>query len=146
MDVAKVNRDVINVSYVFSDVYCKCVYLDVAYVSHICFKCFHMFQKHTSSVSFVFFCMLQALYLNVSKVDRRSATNIHQVGVDQIFSGAFATPRRLVAVADHAPTAAVSSCLRQLSDGCLQTMRAPPTRMKWRANRTTCADVRTSER
>jgi hypothetical protein len=26
----------------FSDVYCKCVYLDVAYVSHICCKCFYL--------------------------------------------------------------------------------------------------------
>jgi hypothetical protein len=54
MDVAKVNRDVVyivmvvnvlqmyvnNVSSVFSDVYCKCVYLDVAYVSHICYMYF----------------------------------------------------------------------------------------------------------
>jgi hypothetical protein len=31
---------VLNVSPVFSDVCCKCVYLDVAYVSHICCKCF----------------------------------------------------------------------------------------------------------
>jgi hypothetical protein len=29
-----------NVSSVFSDVCCKCVYLDVVYVSHICCKCF----------------------------------------------------------------------------------------------------------
>ena len=29
-----------NVSSVFSDVCCKCVYLDVAYVSHICCECF----------------------------------------------------------------------------------------------------------
>jgi hypothetical protein len=55
MDVAKVDRGVAyvamvvhlcctcvvpNVSPVFSDVCCKCVYLDVAYVSHICFRCF----------------------------------------------------------------------------------------------------------
>jgi hypothetical protein len=26
----------------FSDVYCKCVYLDVAYISHICCKCFYL--------------------------------------------------------------------------------------------------------
>jgi hypothetical protein len=31
-----------NVSSVFSYVYCKCVYLDVAYVLHICCKCFHL--------------------------------------------------------------------------------------------------------
>jgi hypothetical protein len=29
-----------NVSSVFSDVCCKFVYLDIAYVSHICCKCF----------------------------------------------------------------------------------------------------------
>jgi hypothetical protein len=57
MDVAKVDRHVIyviccdgctlilqmsipNVLSVFSYVCCKCVYLDVAYVSHICCKCF----------------------------------------------------------------------------------------------------------
>jgi hypothetical protein len=50
VDVAKVNRDVAyvalvvpyvanfcsNVTVVFSDAYCKCVYLNIAYVSHIC--------------------------------------------------------------------------------------------------------------
>jgi hypothetical protein len=65
-------------------------YLDVAYVSHICcmcfiwmlrmvamvfkcvsgvFKCFRsmfqVFQKHVSSVSTAFRCMLQVLYLDV---------------------------------------------------------------------------------
>jgi hypothetical protein len=55
MDIAKVDRDIAyvvifvhvcckasvpNILFVFSDVYCKCVYLDVAYVSHICRKCF----------------------------------------------------------------------------------------------------------
>jgi hypothetical protein len=40
-------------------------YLDVVYVCNGC-KCFrHMFQ-----VSYVFFCMLQVLHPNVSKVDR----------------------------------------------------------------------------
>jgi hypothetical protein len=28
-----------NVSSVFSDICCKCVYLEVAYVSRICYKC-----------------------------------------------------------------------------------------------------------
>jgi hypothetical protein len=55
MDIIKVDRDVAyvamvvhvcckasvpNVLFVFSDVRCKCVYLDVAYVSHICCKYF----------------------------------------------------------------------------------------------------------
>ena len=54
-DVAKVDRDAAYVAMVmhvcckllfpmfhlfFLDVYCKYVYLDVAYVSHICYKCF----------------------------------------------------------------------------------------------------------
>jgi hypothetical protein len=54
-DVAKLDRDVAyvaivctrmlqasvpNVSSFFSDVCCKFVYLDVAYVSHVCCKCF----------------------------------------------------------------------------------------------------------
>jgi hypothetical protein len=70
-----------NVLPVFSDVCCKCVCLDVAYVSHICFKCFiwmlrmcyngfqvflcflQVFQVHVSSVSSVFVCILQVLYL-----------------------------------------------------------------------------------
>jgi hypothetical protein len=73
----------------FSDVRCKCVYLDVAYVSHICLQVFHLdvayvfamvssvsqvflqvSQMHVSSVSFAFIGMLQVLHLNVSKVDR----------------------------------------------------------------------------
>ena len=77
-----------NVSFVFSDVCCKCFYLDVAYVSHICckffyldvayvlqclFKCFQMFwqvfQTHVSSISSVFRHMLQMFHLNVSKVN-----------------------------------------------------------------------------
>ena len=62
-DVAKVDRDVAfyngctrmlqasvpNISSVFIDVCRKCVYLDVAYVLHICCKCFiwmlHMFYN-----------------------------------------------------------------------------------------------------
>jgi hypothetical protein len=52
-DVVKIDRDVAYVAMVvyvcckllfpmfhlFSDIYCKCVYLDVAYVSHIYCKC-----------------------------------------------------------------------------------------------------------
>ena len=72
----------------FSDACCKCVYLDVAYVLHIRCMCFiwvlHMvaivskcvacvflqvFQKHVSSVSTAFRCMLQLFYLDVSKVN-----------------------------------------------------------------------------
>jgi hypothetical protein len=72
----------------FSDVCCKCVYLDVPYVSHICCKCFiwmlclfamvlkyfrvflQVLQMHVSSISSIFFCMLQVLHPNVSKVYR----------------------------------------------------------------------------
>jgi hypothetical protein len=77
-----------NVSSVFSDVCCKCVYLDVVCISHRCCKCFiwmlrmftmvssvfqvffQVFQTHVSSVSSVFRRMLQVLRLDVSKVDR----------------------------------------------------------------------------
>ena len=64
-----------NVSSIFSDVCCKCVYLDVTYVSHICCKCFiwtlHMFFNGFSSVfASVLRHVLQVLHLDVSKVDR----------------------------------------------------------------------------
>jgi hypothetical protein len=67
---------------------CKCIYLDIVYVSHICCKCFiwilrmfamvfnyfscafQVFQQHVSNVSFVFRCMLQVLHLDASKVDQ----------------------------------------------------------------------------
>ena len=79
---------VLNVLSVFSDVCCKCVYLDVAYVSHTCCKCFiwmcvcvamvssvfrvflRVFRTHVSNVSFVFRRMLQLLHLDVSKLQR----------------------------------------------------------------------------
>ena len=54
MDVAKVDRDIAYLQWLytyvasvcsqcficFSDVYCKCVYPDIVYASHICCKCF----------------------------------------------------------------------------------------------------------
>jgi hypothetical protein len=71
-----------NISSVFSDVCCKCVYRDVVYVSHICkyfyldvayvcnnymgFQVFlQVFQMHVLSVLSVFICMLQMLHLDV---------------------------------------------------------------------------------
>ena len=67
------------------------IYLDVVYGCNgfqVCFRCFfQVFQKHVSSVSSVFFCMLQVLFLNVSKVDRASAADLYMVGVDQISGG-----------------------------------------------------------
>jgi hypothetical protein len=96
IDVAKVEMDIAYVAYtrllqasvlfVFSDVCCKCFYLDVTYVSHICLQvflsgcctCFAMafqvfsqvFQTHVSCVSSFFRCMLQKFYLDVSTVHR----------------------------------------------------------------------------
>jgi hypothetical protein len=90
-NVAKVDRDVAYVAMVvhvficFLDLCCKCVYLDVAYVPHICYKCFicmlrmfamvfrcfqvflQVFQTHVSSI---FFYTLQVLHLDIFKVDR----------------------------------------------------------------------------
>jgi hypothetical protein len=68
MDVAKVDRDVAYVAMVvhvcckgllpmfhqcFSSACCKCVYLDIAYVSHICCMCF-IWMLHM--VAMVFKC------------------------------------------------------------------------------------------
>jgi hypothetical protein len=66
-----------NVSSVFSDVCCKCIYLDVAYVSHICCKCFTLhvayvnngFQVFFASVSdacFKYFICLQTYVISVA--------------------------------------------------------------------------------
>jgi hypothetical protein len=91
-----------NVSSAFSDVCCKCVYLDVAYISHIFCKClsrccicfamvFNCFlgvclqvsQTHVSSVASVLRRTLQVLHLDVSKVDECSTcynmTNLHML-------------------------------------------------------------------
>jgi hypothetical protein len=78
-----------NVSYVFSDIYCKCVYLEITYVSRIWCKCFlsrccehvakvfkffqvflQVFQTHVSNISFIFWLMLYLLRLDVSTLDR----------------------------------------------------------------------------
>jgi hypothetical protein len=48
-----------NVLSVFSDVYCKCVYLVVAYVSHICLQVFYLDVAYVfAMVSSVFSCVL----------------------------------------------------------------------------------------
>jgi hypothetical protein len=85
-DFAKVNRDVTYVAIVihicckfmfpmfylfFPDVYCKCVYLDVAYVSDICYKCFiwmlrifyNVFQVFLMCFCKYFRCMFQVFHL-----------------------------------------------------------------------------------
>ena len=73
MDVAKVDQrcciccnsctrmlqtSIPNVSSVFSDVCYKCVYLDVAYVSHICFLCMfkivHLIHAYVAFKCFIF--------------------------------------------------------------------------------------------
>jgi hypothetical protein len=82
---------VTNVSSVFAYVSHIVFYLDVVYVCND-FQCFlvvfyQVFQKYVSSVSSVFFCMLQVLHLDVLKVNRASVINLHPVGVDQISSG-----------------------------------------------------------
>ena len=45
-------------------------HLDVAYFLQWLHMCFLVFQTYVASVSSVFFCMLQVLHLDVSKVDR----------------------------------------------------------------------------
>jgi hypothetical protein len=53
---------VTNVLSVFSDVYCKCVYLDVAYISHICCKYFYL------DVAYISHICCKCFYLNVAYV------------------------------------------------------------------------------
>jgi hypothetical protein len=73
IDVAKIDRDVVHVAIVvhvcckhlfqmfhllFSDVCCKCAYLDVPCVSHICCKSiFEMFQLFQSYVAISVFML-----------------------------------------------------------------------------------------
>jgi hypothetical protein len=45
-----------------------------------------VFQKHISSVLSNFFCILQVLHLDISKLDRVSVVDLRLVGVDQISS------------------------------------------------------------
>jgi hypothetical protein len=62
---------VLNVSVVFPDVSCKCVYLVITYVSHICCKCFyldvvyvlHGFQMFVRCFCKCFKCILQMFHL-----------------------------------------------------------------------------------
>jgi hypothetical protein len=44
-----------NISFVLSDVRCKCVYLDITYVSHICCKCFICMLRMLAMVFKYFF-------------------------------------------------------------------------------------------
>ena len=57
--VAKLDRGVAMAS-IFSYVCCKCVYLHVAYVSHICYKCFIWMLR--------LFAMIFKCFLSVSDI------------------------------------------------------------------------------
>ena len=73
----------VRVSSVFPDISCKCVYLDVAYVSTQMLQVFYLGVAYVCNVFQVFlgvldiyfkcficlFCMFQVLLLDVSKVD-----------------------------------------------------------------------------
>ena len=67
-DVAKVDRDVAIVVHIC----CKRFIPNVSSVFCICML--QVFQTHASSVSSIFFCMLQVLHMDVSKVDQDIAT------------------------------------------------------------------------
>jgi hypothetical protein len=70
--------------------YVASVFIWILRMLAMVFKCFMMFLqvfKHALSVSFVFFCILQELHLNVLKVDLASTADFHLVGVDQISCG-----------------------------------------------------------
>jgi hypothetical protein len=59
MDFTKVDRDIAYFFICFSNACCKCVYLDVAYVSHICCECFIMILRMFVMVSSVFRCFCE---------------------------------------------------------------------------------------
>jgi hypothetical protein len=44
-----------NVLSVFSDVSCKCVYMDIAYVAHTCCKCLHLYVTYACNDFQMFF-------------------------------------------------------------------------------------------
>jgi hypothetical protein len=87
------------VSSVFLDVHCKCVYLDVTYVSHICCKCFiwmlHMFCNSFScdvfaSVSgacFKCFISLQTYVANVLSGCFKSKLGLAYVAMAPVVGG-----------------------------------------------------------
>jgi hypothetical protein len=52
----------------YSDVCCKCVYLDVAYVSQICYKCFIWMLRMFAMVFKCFKVFLQVFQMHVSSV------------------------------------------------------------------------------
>ena len=86
-------RPVTNVSSVFSDVCCKCVYLDVAYVCNVfssvseaCFKCFICLLLYVASVvsecfkSRSGYCIC---YNGCTRMLQRSVTNVSSVFSDE---------------------------------------------------------------
>jgi hypothetical protein len=100
MNVAKVDRDVAYVA-IAIHVCCKCVYLDVAYVSHICCKCFiwmlHMFSNGFSSVFQMFsasvsdlcfkcFICLQTYIVNVLSQCFKSRSGVAHVAMALVAS------------------------------------------------------------
>jgi len=78
-----------------SDICCKCVYLDVAYVSHIYYKCFilmfYMFHTYVVSVCFkCFICFIRMLHssvlmLHIFHVVWRVSSH-HNHGITFVFS------------------------------------------------------------
>jgi hypothetical protein len=45
-----------DVSSVFLDVCCKCVYLDIAYISHICLQVFYLDAAYVFVMVLIVFC------------------------------------------------------------------------------------------
>jgi hypothetical protein len=65
-NVAKVDRDV---AYVAIVIHICCKRLSLIFHLFFCTRMLQVFQTNVSSVSSVFFCMLQVLYLDILKVD-----------------------------------------------------------------------------
>jgi hypothetical protein len=68
----------------FLDICCKCVYLDIAYVSHICCKCFIWMLRMFVMIFKYFWMFLQVVQIHVSSV-----SSIFQTYVTSAASGCF---------------------------------------------------------
>jgi hypothetical protein len=69
-DVTKVDQDAVCVAII---VHVSCKRLSLMFHLFFCTRVLQVFQTHVSSVSSVFFCILQMLHLDVSKVDQDGA-------------------------------------------------------------------------
>jgi hypothetical protein len=110
----------------FSDACCKCVYLDIAFISHICCKCFIKMFRMFAIISSVFasildvrfkcFIYLQMYVANVASECFKTRSDVAHVAMHVRNGGAAMTPyvehKRGVHVRGKRTTARASRCGR----------------------------------